>query len=292
MSNIANLHDYYDEDEKRNYLLVPEDEYEVANKSHKEQQREYFARQKAIESDTRYYVNCYHDAILELNEKLDVNELGAIMKLIPYLKMDSGGQLVYRSKRMGITEIRKAIGKGDRWTRDIVKVLTDAGVLEADKDGRRNVYNVVERYHTIGHTLKDRYYTKLYQTKTKTDIKDITVQAAGVLYKMLPFFHYEKYYLCANPNERNPEKLHHLTQAELSRLTNVSQDVINRGVRELRKYGFMMMQDAYGAQVMMINPDIMYRKKEADDYTDTVRYQFKQAKANADEGGNCEWLPY
>lgn len=288
----AELHTFYDEDARKDYTMVPEDEYEVKDRAERERQREYFERKEASERDTRHYVNCYHDAITELNEKLDVHEMGAMMKLIPYLRINSGGELSVGNKRMGRVEIRKAIGKSDRWTRGILARLVEAGAIIEAKDGRRKVYNVSERYHTIGHTLKDRYYTKIYQTKTRTDIRNVSIQAAGVLYKMLPFFHYEKFYLCENPNESNPQRLHHLTQAKLARLTNVPKDVINRGVRELKASGFMMMQDSNGAQVIMVNPDVMYRKKDGGDYTDLVRYQFTQTVEKAVADDDNDWLPY
>jgi hypothetical protein len=292
MASIHELHTYYDEDERKDYALVPVEEYEIESTERKQQQREYFERKRAMETDTRRYVNCYHDAVTELNEILDVNEMGAIMKLIPHLKMHSGGQLVFESKRMSRTEIRKVIGKGDRWTRDILKTLVDAQVLIEAKDGRRKVYNVSDRYHTIGYTLKDRYYTKLYQTKTRADINDITIQAAGVLYKMLPYFHYARYYLCENPNEPNPERLHHLTQTRLAELVNVERSIVKRGISELSRYGFVMISKSFGATVIMVNPDVMYRKKSTDDYTDTVRYQFAQTKEKAENGEDFDWLPY
>lgn len=285
---------YYDEVTGTDLLIVPADEYDVRNKERLTQQREYLKRQEYVGSDSRHYVNCYHDSVVELNRKLGVNELGVIMKLLPYMRINTDGRLMAGSKRMGVTEISKVIGKSQRWTISLVKSLVDNEVLSTEKSGRRNVYNVSERYHTIGYVLKGATrYTKLYQTKTKTDIKNISIQAAGVLYKMLPFFHYDKYYLCGNPNEKNPETIEHLTQTKFSELANVDVKLVNRSITELCKKGFVMISKSFGATVMMVNPDVMYRKKFEDEYTDTIRYQFKQTKDNSVQNpGNNDWLPY
>jgi hypothetical protein len=286
---------YYDEDLNKTLLIVPEDTHTVKSNELIESQREYFERQEAIKNDNRHYVNCYHDPVEELNEKLEVNELGAIMKLLPYLRINSGGRLISDGKRMGIAEIRKAIGKGDRWTVSLVKTLVEQDVLISEKEGRRNVYNVNERYHTIGHTFKDSYYTKLYQTKTRTDIKDISIQAAGVLYKMLPFFHYSKYYLCENPNERNTDQLIHLTQRKFADVVCVDKAIVNRAITELSKNGFVMISRSFGATVIMVNPDVMFRQRIGNEYTESVRYQFKQASICAEQNGvdvNLSDLPF
>lgn len=286
---------YYDDDLNKTLLIVPEDEYTVRKTALIEQQRDYFERKAAIESDTRHYVNCYHDPIRELNEKLAVNELGAVMKLLPYLKMRSNGQLTLEGKRMGVVEIGKVIGKSQRQATELVKALVKADVLTAAKDGRKNVYNVNERYHTIGHTLKDAYYTKLYQTKTRAEISSVSIQSAGVFYKMLPFFHYAKYYLCANPNEEQPDSLRHLTQTDLAEVINVDRGVVKRAISELSRYGFIMISKTFGATVIMVNPDVMFRQRTVNEYTESIRYQFAQAKNCAEQNGvddDHSWLPF
>jgi hypothetical protein len=285
---------YQDPETGRTIVYGYSDEVSIKTHETLDEWREAKERKEATARDNRHYVNCYHDPITELNGKLAVNELGTIAKLLPYIKMNSGGNLFYDGKRMGIAEICKAIGKKSRWTIDIVKSLVESGVLIKERDGRRDVFNVNERYHTIGHTLNDRYYTKLYQTKTRTDIANISVQAAGVLYKALPFFHYDVYYLCANPNERNHDRIKHLTQAHFAEIAGIEPMLAHRSMNELSRHGFVMIIKAYGGTNILVNPDVMFRKKDTyDEFTDSVRCQFKQAKANVEQNGvDIEQLPY
>jgi hypothetical protein len=200
--------------------------------------------------------------------------------------MSSGGKLFYEGTRMGIAEVRKAIGKGQRQATTLVTALVDSGVMFAEYEGKRLVYGVSERYHTIGHTLVNQYYTKIYQTKLRTDLKDVSIQAAGVLYKALPYFHFSRYYLCHNPNtSADKEEILHLTQRKFAEMVNVDRKVVDRALKELSQHGFVMISKAYGATVIMVNPDVMFRQKMADEYTDFVRNQFTQAKVSAEQNG-------
>jgi hypothetical protein len=277
---------YHEPETGRSIIYGYEDEISAVPNDVLDDWRERKARKEAMKLDQRYYVNCYHSPIVGLNESLAVNELGAIAKLLPYIRMSSGGKLFYEGKRMGIVEIRKAIGKGQRQATALVKALVDGGVMFAEYEGKRLVYGVSERFHTIGHTLVDQYYTKVYQTKLRTDLADVSIQAAGVLYKALPFFHYTRYYLCHNPDSNEAsDEIHHLTQRKFAEIVNVDRKVVERAIKELAQHGFVMISKAYGATVIMVNPDVMFRQKMANEYTDFVRYQFVQAKANVEQNG-------
>lgn len=287
---------YYDPETGKTIVYGDVEEVSVMTRADLDAWRDAKARKEAMKLDQRHYVNCYHSPIVELNEILAVNELGTIAKLLPYIKMSSGGKLFYEGKRMGNVEIRKAIGKGQRQATTLVTALVDSGVMFAEYEGKRLVYGVSERYHTIGHTLVNQYYTKVYQTKLRTELQDVSIQAAGVLYKALPFFHFSRYYLCHNPNANaDKEEILHLTQRKFAELVNVDRKVVDRALKELSQHGFVMISKAYGATVIMVNPDVMFRQKMADEYTDFVRNQFSEAKACVEQNGadvDIEDLPF
>lgn len=238
------------------------------------------------------YVNCYHEPVAALNGILDVNELGAIMKLIPYIRMNSDGHLYRDGKRMTIELLAKAIDKSVNQSRRIVNRLFDVGVLTRDKVGRSFVYGVDDRYHSMGYVIKGEQYTKVLQVKTRTDIRDLSIEAAGVLYKMLPFFNYVHFYLTDNPNEPDASKLSYLSYRQFADMANVNKTTLSVALRELRRHGFVMLSDAYGNQMYRINPDIMTRRR--DNYTPDVmaiREEFARHAENAAQNG-IEELPY
>lgn len=245
-----------------------------------------------------YYVNCYHEPIADLNDILSVDELGAMMKLIPYMRMHTEGHLYYGKDRMTAQLVAKAIGKKLRQTQTILSTLTDHGILYREKVGKPYVYGVSSQYHSMGSVVSGSKFTKLFQVQTRTDITNISIQAAGVLYKMLPFFNYAHYYLSENPDEIDASKIRHMSHRYFAELINVSRNTVNEAMRELRRYGFIMSVDAYGGQLYRINPDIMFRKKNRyDEYTQSVREDFAQLRRNFEQNGesggiDTEELPY
>ncbi|MNW51047.1 Sugar-specific transcriptional regulator TrmB [compost metagenome] len=273
---------------------VPVDGYRIESEEDIARRREFAQREDARQRNTRQYVTSYHEPVRNLSRILEINELGAVMKIIPYMRRDKGGDLYRDSKRMGIAEIAKAVGKSQRWAEGVVRTLIAVGVLTEKRDGRRKVYGVSPEYHTMGETIDGARYTKVYQTKTRSDVKNLTVQAAGLLYCMIPFIHYERLYLVHNPDEGDFDALDHMKQADLARAIGVEEQTVTRGMKELSRYGFVMRSEAYGAIVIKMNPDVMYRKKYDDDeYTESVRYEFAQNAKAADAFGiTDEELPF
>ncbi|QNK54553.1 hypothetical protein [Paenibacillus sp. PAMC21692] len=273
---------YYDEDTGESLMLVDSQKYSVMSHEEIDAIRESRRRQKVIDNagSGRSYVVSYHEPIRKLNEILTLNEIGVIMKLIPYMRFDRAGELMDGKRRMGIDEIMKAIGKSRRWTVELVGNLARFGVLVAERSGKRNVYNVHESYHTIGSTVETGPFTRVYQTKTRADIANVSIQAAGLLYKMIPYIHYHYLYLCCNPNVRKAEDILHLSQNRFAAEVGVDDDTASRGMQELIRAGFVMRSEAFGARIIRMNPDVMFRKrprKEYDDYTEFVRQEFRQA---------------
>lgn len=241
-------------------------------------------KEAAARGPIRYYVNCYHDKVAELNELLDVNELGALMKLLPYLRINTGGQLFAGSQRMTTKLAAKAIGKSERQTIRLINRMVDVGVVTKEREGRSVVYGVNEEYHSIGKYVRDTFYTKLYQVKTRTDIAKVSIQTAGILYKMLPFFNYAHYYLCVNPEETDEMKITHMSHRQFAAMVNVDRDIVNKAMKELLANGFIMSLQSFGGQLYRINPDVMFRKRvDYDELTEFVRMQFEQSKRGVNQ---------
>jgi hypothetical protein len=295
MSNV--IQTYQDPDTGRTIAYGDIDEVSVVPHAVLNEWREAKARKEASErGPVRYYVNCYHDKVAELNDLLDVNELGALMKLLPYLRMNTGGMLYSGKERMTTKLASKAIGKSERQTASLINKMIEVGVMSKEREGRTVVYCVNEEYHSIGKYVRDTFYTKLYQVKTRTDIAKISIQTAGVLYKMLPFFNYEHYYLCINPEETDEMKITHMSHRQFADLVNVGRNTVNDAMKDLIANGFIMSLQSFGGQLYRINPDVMFRKKvDYGEYTEFVRMQFEQARrgvSQTDVPISVEDLPY
>lgn len=299
MSNVPGYENgpqrYYDEDIGVTLLVIPEDDYTVRRKSTNPKRNDRPKSYYLTRGNTAY-INCYHDPISSLNDILKIHELGALLKLLPYMKRNHNGGLVLEGRSMGIDEISAVIKKTKRPTIRIVDALLKANVLSANKEGKRNVYRVNPLYHSFGNDIASGMYTKLYQTKTRISIESVSLQAAGLLYKTLPYFHYSRYYLCANPNERKGGLIQHLTQNELARLINEEISVVSTHMRELIRAGFIMRSEAFGNVVMRVNPEVMYRKKVYDTEAERIIDEFNEVQ-NANNWRNgvtldVDSLPY
>ncbi|MGF7045702.1 hypothetical protein J2T13_000162 [Paenibacillus sp. DS2015] len=291
----TDIYTYFDTDIERWMQAVPVDGYRTESEENIARKREYAQRQDAINKDPRHYVASYHEPVRKLSALLALNELGAVMKLLPYMRLDKSGKLYYEGKRMGSAEISKAIGKATRWTATLISTLTSCGVLTESREGRRKVYEIGAEYHSIGKSLSGGRYTKVYQTKTRSDVKNLSVQAAGLLYCMIPYIHYERLYLCHNPDGDDFDALNHMVQSDLARILGEERSTISRSMRELSLNGFIMRSESYGVIVIKMNPDVMFRKSYTEDeYTESVRYEFTQNKRLAESAfdGSDEELPY
>lgn len=281
---MTNAVQRYVDEEGREIVYGYADEISAVPIETLDEWRESKRRKELAKGPVRYYVNCYHDSALLLSETLSIVELGALMKLVPYLRMNSGGKLYHEGKRMNATNIAKAIGKGKRASDTIVASLVDHGVLFTERDGRYVVYGINERFHSIGKHVRDTYYTKVYQVKTRTDIANLSIQAAGLLYKIIPYFNYEWCCLCDNPQETDKTKLRYMSHIQLAKLLGVDRKFIDRYTKELRKYGFIATHIVYDAELYVINPDIMYRKRdEYTPYAEALRTLFAMGESYSEQ---------
>lgn len=222
----------------------------------------------------KHYVNCYHEPIKGVLDTLKLHELGAVLKLLPFLRFNNGGLLEKAGKPMTAVDISKVIGKSKRQADYILARLIDTGVIVKEGIKRGVKYYVAEEYHTIGKTHGGVTYTKLYQKETRLRADKLSIQEAGLLYKMLPYFHYDNYFLCANPDAS--DDVEHLNQSQLAELIGESHDTVERGIRALMAHGFLMKISGYNTSRILVNPDVMFRAEFESEYTETVRMQFAE----------------
>lgn len=223
------------------------------------------------------WVACYHEPIKRIisEKKLELHELGALLKLITYLQFKKDGLLLKEGQPMTIDDMAEIIGKKRRQTQDIIRKLANVGIITNIGNNRKPKYVINKKYHSIGE-IGEGMFTQLYQVKTRTKAKDITLHEAGLLYKLLPWFHYEECYLCLNPNEKNPEEIYHLNQTELSKLIGEDERTVRTHMGNLIKKGFIMKTESYGAVNYIVNPNIMYSQYGGSDYIEFLRKQFNE----------------
>lgn len=238
-----------------------------------EAQRKWRLREQAkLRIKGKKFVVCPHDRVKELSQKLKLNELGAVIKLLPYMQQNLDGLLMKDGKNMKIEDIQRVIGKKRGMTTTILNSLGEAGVIIKNSAMKTRSYSISRTYHWMGDVEPTLRWTKLYQVENRTRLATLTIQEAGMLYKLLPYFHYETYWLCANPSDKEVQRLNH---QQLAELIGESPRVVNEHMRKLDKLGFLMKLQSHGAVNYLVNPDIMFRQPYETEYTEFVRRLFQ-----------------
>ncbi|SFS47399.1 helix-turn-helix domain-containing protein [Marininema halotolerans] len=274
---FSDIRRYYDENGEER-ISAPADTHKVISLA----QSEAYKRKVALKDRGKVWVACYHEPIRSVVKKLTLIEAGAIIKLLPYLRFKSEGRLINEGKPLKQKDIQKVLGRGKKATSSILNKLKKLGIIEVDKIETSNEYRLNSGYHSMGFVEK-AHFTKLYQVKTREIIENLTISQTGMLYKLLPFFHYERYFLCANPNEKDPEFIRLLTREDLAVLTGHSRETVSRMMNALCDEGVIMQLSTAGVEAVIVHPDVMFRLNSETEHTRVVRKQFEHLRQHHEQ---------
>jgi predicted transcriptional regulator len=249
-------------------------EYTLRHRNQDEAYRKVKEAERSV--DGRQWIAGYHDPIRDIIKDLSLIEAGAIVKLLPYLQLKSNGKLIVDGKPLKQSDIQRIFKRGKDATRAILDRLKDIGVITVEKNGRSNVYFISAEFHTMGNVKEGERFTKLYKVKTRQITEDLDLNEAGLLYKILPFFHYAEYYLCENPNEPDPEIIRHMDRELLAEAIGHDRATVSGCVTKLVRKGAILVTRSGKTTRYLVHPDVMYRQKSETEWTQSVRKLFEQ----------------
>lgn len=229
-----------------------------------------------IKGRGRTWVACYHEPIKSIIKEMSLIEAGALLKLLPYLRFRTEGKITRDGDAMELKEIQQVLGKGKTQTRNILDGLENLKIIYKEKEGRRNAYYISKTFHTMGEVLEGMRFTKLYQARTKEMLDKLKMNEAGILYKMLPFFHYSEYCLCSNPDEEDITKLDMLTREELAVLIGHEPETVSRYINSLVNQNVILKMVSSKSVNYYVHPDVMFRKQTEDEKTEKIRNLFNE----------------
>lgn len=257
------------EDRTQEYSLVNRKQAEGYKRAIEKEQYRLISRGKN-------WVASYHDPIREVITGLTLTEAGVIIKLLPFLRFKSDGKLIKNGKPLKQMDIQRIFKRGKVATTKILTRLEELSVIHVLKEGRSNVYSISANFHTMGDVKNGESFTKLYQVKTQEIVANLDLNEVGLLYKILPFFHFQTYYLCSNPNEQDAKEIKHLNRDGLASEIGHEPETVSRLMVHLRNAGVIMQQRAHRSETYLVRPDIMFRKDSEDEYTRIIRKQFEE----------------
>lgn len=235
-----------------------------------------YKQEQDLSRDGRKFVFSNNQNVEEVTKRMTLVEAGAMFSIMVHLDFNSDGIIVKNGKPITMTDLQDILKIGKRRVIDIVNKLESLSLLFRVKQGRKTIIQVNDSFHFIGKNLdKKSYLTKVYTTKAKELLDSLSLQELGLLYKIIPHFHYEKMVLCKNANEKNPSKLELLTATELADLIGVDRRTLSRLLPALRKKGILMsVRTGSKAVSYVINPDLFYRMDRIPEDIDTLKMIF------------------
>ncbi|PGT78180.1 helix-turn-helix transcriptional regulator [Bacillus sp. AFS040349] len=207
----------------------------------------------------RQFIICIHDGIREVASKLTTTQAGALMRLLPYMQFKKDNLLVLNGEPMTLATMAKLIGKSERTTRGIIKVLIEVGALTNEGNNRSPKYVVNPKCHIMGEIGNMGDFTRLYKKEGKHLMNLLNIQEQGFIYKLIPFINFETSWLAENPRELNGEEVIPLTKARIAELMDESIDTVSRHIKKMWKVGVVDIYSSHGKEGYLFNPDLLHR---------------------------------
>jgi hypothetical protein len=119
-------------------------------------------------------------------------------------------------------------------------------------------YYITEKYHTMGYVLESPF-AKVYHTSGRLLAYHVSVEALGLLYKMIPWVNMHNTIVCTNPLEQDPYKIEMLTHDVLSETLAIDSESLTKFIRELINHGVSISSDIGKTKYYKIHPYFVTR---------------------------------
>lgn len=221
----------------------------------------------------RSYFMSSNEDVASIIADLSFNEAGALIKLLLTLKMNNGGRLESgEGKPLKRADLARVLGRSRKAAGEVIDRLLAIGVLLSD--GEYFVIN--ERYHIMGRNTFNGPFTKMYTVRTRDLIADLKLNEIGLLYKIIPFFHYSEYYLCVDA-DCEASGIEYMGREGLAKAIGHAPDTVGRLMRKLQSAGAILITGTKNEVRYLVHPDLMFRQAEGTEteWTIAVRKLFE-----------------
>ena len=282
MNTETNEHRYYDgvfsyvDENGEQRISVPGATHKVVSiaqsdafKAKKETER--FRQGRSVDFTASNMENIH-----EVYNVLTTAQCGYLMLLQCYVNYD-GGTLVNANKSPMSTsdmmEVLQLKRKSSTFY-DFIKACMKHDII-TEEDG---VYAVNPRYHFRG-AFNNQYVVKSYTAKIKRVYREVKAADIGLIYRMLPFVHYETNALCENPFEQDPRKIRWFNRKELAEVLGVDPATLGRRLPKMTFDGsYVVARIKVGSEPerYTFNPSVFYRKDTEPDKTLQAMFNIKK----------------
>ena len=315
-SDVQLVFEFTDSDSQTKKRLVIDDidKYTIINKKQAEGYFKKMLKENERIKDTRgHYIISKNENVKSLEgSTLTTKDRSCLMQLLVYAQFDDN-PLMKDGEPLNVKTISELWGYNQEATSKRIKKYTKLGILKPvknEQDKRIRNFKLNEEYYLMGRITDGKKFVKLFKRKLadvidrvkdlearesrkkkKTEVIDIL----GLLNAVMPYFHYQTYYLVNNPDEnilrgdetindaleRKVSPLKHLTRTQIGRILGykrIDLRTIDKYMDYLQQAGAVMVTKNKNRRRYLIHPDLMFRADGLgqDEYTRTIRNQFSQ----------------
>lgn len=278
-------------------------------------QRKMKLRLEKRKTPSKHFTMNFHDQLVQLARALTIQEAGVLLTLSLYMELGSHGVLKINGEYMTKQDIDDILGMTNTASKKILDSLKSTCVLDYKRQkikvfitrGKNkgkmktitaNVYSInpsIIKMGSLANKLKG--FTKLYKEAGKLHFDFLSIEARGLLFKLLHFVHFQSYHLSVLPNNdlridetktyfeniQNKEsekimlqKSMNLNTDNLVEITGKTKRTINRYIREW-EYARIVIRNGRGRKASFImNPLLFTRQEEYCPYAISLMHIFKQ----------------
>jgi predicted transcriptional regulator len=223
----------------------------------------------------RNYVVSYNESVASVISDLSLTDAGAMVKIMLQLRINGDGKLlkgsIINAKPMNKTDIAKVLSRSKKNANMIIDRLESLELLIVKPDG---IY-VNKRFHSMGGRISNEEFTKLYTVRAKEITGNLRLNEIGMLYKIIPFFHYSEYYLCVNPNA-DKSLIEYIGRETLAESIGHDVSTVSKVISRLQSVGAILVTGTRNEVRYLVHPDLLFRQSEGyeSEWTAAVRKLF------------------
>ena len=307
-------------------LLFNPTAYDIRSKK---QIEAYRRKREAIENRVRDprgdFVISKNDSMEKLKRKLTIADRRYLMQLLLYAQFNNQ-PLSKDGEPITLTKLSEEWNLHRTIVSKKMKKFIELGIVRQETNPankRQKIYFLENEFFTMGRIRtqngKTKNFVKIFKkklneilenlkqiqekeaAKQKSNTKNQPVEiidVIGLLNAVMPFFHYQTYYLVKDPNKNileggyktvnealMHETLDHIEDEEIWKIFNHKKkrkDTIENYMELLQKAGAVIVTKSMDVNRYLIHPDLLFRLDGfgGDDYTNSVRALFAQHKKN------------
>lgn len=206
----------------------------------------------------------------EVYSVLTTAQCGYLMLLQCYVGYDDGILVNSAKQPMTTSDMMSVLqlGRKRQTFYDFLNACIRNDIIRKTDEGQ---YAVNPYYHFRGaFGSNSQYVVKSYTSKVKRVYREVKAADIGLIYRMLPFIHYETNALCDNPYEKDPTKIRWFNRKELAEVIGVNAATLGRRLPNMKfddEYVVARIKVGKEPERYTFNPRVFYRKDSEPDST-------------------------